>query len=217
MPSFRLRAGYCHLPAQEIHIPPPEMLQFDATASLGNGQHDRSSLHREGFRQPRRFTSDCPHELRTPLAMIRSVGEVGLQKNLTPEESRNCIASMLEEVDRLASLVDALLMITRPDAGNVPVQRAALRVMEVAREAANLFGVLIEEKSLRLVLEGDEHVEVEAYRVILKEALVNIIHNAVNYSPAEDAIVVRVLNRDATQVTVEVEDQGPGIPLDDQV
>jgi K+-sensing histidine kinase KdpD len=66
--------------------------------------------------------------------MIWSVGEVGLQKNLTPEESRNGIASMLEEVDRLASLVDALLMITRPDAGNVPVQRAALRVMEVARE-----------------------------------------------------------------------------------
>jgi hypothetical protein len=63
-------------------------------------------------------------------------------------------------------------MITRADAGNVPVQRAALRVMEVAREAANLFGVLIEEKSLRLVLEGDERVEVEAYRVILKEAFV---------------------------------------------
>ena len=109
------------------------------------------------------------------------------------------------------------LMITRADAGNVPVQRAALRVMEVAREAANLFGVLIEEKSLRLVLEGDERVELEAYRVILKEAFANIIHNAVNYSPAEDAIVVRVLNRDASQVTVEVEDQGPGIPLDDQV
>jgi signal transduction histidine kinase len=124
---------------------------------------------------------------------------------------------MLEEVDRLASLVAALLMITRADAGNVPVQRAALRVMEVAREAANLYGVLIEEKSLRLVLDGDERVELEAYRVILKEAFVNIIHNTVNHSPAEDAIVVRVLNRDGTQVTVGVEDQGPGVPLDDQV
>ena len=189
----------------------------DEFGRLGRALNDALARIEGAFEQLRRFTSDCSHELRTPLAMIRSIGEVGLQKTLTPEECGNCIASMLEEVDRLASLVDSLLMITRADANKLPLQRLAVSVMAVAREAASLLEVLIEEKSLRLVLEGDEHVEAEADRLILKQALVNIIHNAVNYSPAGEAVVVRVLNRDACQVTVEVEDHGPGIPLEDQV
>ena len=149
--------------------------------------------------------------------MIRSVGEVGLQKTIMPEECRNCIGSMLEEVDRLTSLVDSLLLISRADAGNLPLQRIDVRVMAVAREAAGRFEVLIEEKSLRLVLAGDERLEVEADPVILKEALVNIIHNAVKYSPDGETVVVRILNQDASQVTVEVEDHGPGIPPEDRV
>jgi signal transduction histidine kinase len=189
----------------------------DEFGRLGRAFNDALAHIESAFEQLRRFTSDCSHELRTPLAMIRSIGELGLQKLLTPEECRNCMASMLEEVDRLASLVDSLLMITRADAGKLPLQRVAVSVMAVAREAASLLEVLIEEKSLRLVLDGDEHVEAEADRLILKQALVNIIHNAVNYSPAGEAVVVRVLNRDACQVTVEVEDHGPGIPLEDQV
>jgi signal transduction histidine kinase len=149
--------------------------------------------------------------------MIRSVGEVGLQKTLTPEECRSCIGSILEEVDRLTSLVDNLLMISRADAGNLPLQRIAVGVMAVARESASRFEVLIEEKSLRLVLDGDELVEVEADPLILKQALVNIIENAVKYSPDGETVVVRVLNQDASQVTVEVEDHGPGIPPEDRV
>jgi signal transduction histidine kinase len=82
----------------------------------------------------------------------------------------------------------------------------------LARLQPGLFEVFIEEKSLSLVLDGDVGVEVEADRMILKQALVNIIHNAVNYSPDGETVVVRVLNRDAHQVTVEIEDHGPGIP-----
>jgi heavy metal sensor kinase len=188
----------------------------DELARLARALNDTLARIESAFDQLRRFTSDCSHELRTPLAMIRSVGELGLQKALTTNECRNCIGSMLEEVDRLTSLVDSLLMITRADAGKLPLQQVPVRVMGLTREAASLFDVLIEEKSLRLVLDGDERVEVEADRVILKQALVNIIHNAVKYSPAGGIIVVRVLNRDASEVTVEIEDVGPGIPADDQ-
>jgi heavy metal sensor kinase len=187
----------------------------DELGRLARALNDTLARTQSAFEQLRRFTSDCSHELRTPLAMVRSIGEVGLQRTLTTEECRNCIGSMLEDVDRLTSLVDSLLMISRADAGKVPLQRVAVRVMAVAREAASLLEVLIEEKSLRLVLDGDESVEVEADRLILKQALVNIIHNAVNYSPAAETVVVRVLNH-ASQVTVEVEDRGRGIPPDDQ-
>ena len=210
------------LRAQEIT---PETLSQRFADDGANGELGRlaralnAALARieSAFEQLRRFTSDCSHELRAPLATIRSVGEVGLQKPLTPEEYRNCIGSILEEVDRLTSLVDSLLLICRADAGNLPLQRIAVRVMVVASEAASRFEVLIEEKSLRLVLDGDERVEVEADPLILKQALVNIIENAVKYSPDGETVVVRILNQDASQVTVEVEDHGPGIPPEDRV
>ena len=111
----------------------------------------------------RRFTSAASHELRTPLAMIRSVGEVGLQKDGTRAEYRDIIGSTLEEVNRLTPLVDNLLTISRADSGHIQLHRTAVPLMALAREAAALFEILMEEKSLRVILDGDEklgtHVE----------------------------------------------------------
>jgi signal transduction histidine kinase len=90
-------------------------------------------------------------------------------------------------------------------------------VKALAREAAGLLEILMEEKSLRLVLEGDEHAQVEGDGLFLRQALVNILHNAVKYSPVGEAISVHVRNGDANQVTIEIRDSGPGIPSEDQV
>ena len=68
---------------------------------------------------------------------------------------------MLEEVNRLTSLVDNLLTISRADSGHIQLHRTVVPVMALAREAAGLFEILMEEKSQRLVLEGDEHAQVE--------------------------------------------------------
>jgi heavy metal sensor kinase len=169
----------------------------------------------QAFEQLRRFTSDASHELRTPLAMIRSVGEVGLQKDGDRAEYRDIIGSMLEEVNRLTSLIDSLLTISRADSGHIQLQRTTVPVMALAREAAGLFEILMEEKSQRLVLEGDEHAQVEGDCLFLRQALVNIIHNAVKYSPVGEIISVQVRNTDGTHLTVEVRDNGPGIPVED--
>jgi len=79
-----------------------------------------------------------------------------------------------------------------------------------------LFEILMEEKSQRLILEGDEHAAVQGDFLFLRQALVNILHNAVKYSPVGEAISVGVRNSDASQVVVEIQDKGPGIPLEDQ-
>jgi len=168
------------------------------------------------FEQLRRFTSDASHELRTPLAMIRSVGEVGLQKDGTRAEYRDIVGSMLEEVNRLTSLIDNLMTISRADSGHIQIQTTVVLVMSLAREAAGLLEVLMEEKSLRFVLEGDRDAGVEGDRLFLRQALVNILHNAVKYSPVGERISMRVRKAGGDQVTVEVQDHGPGIPLEDQ-
>jgi heavy metal sensor kinase len=169
----------------------------------------------KAFEQLRRFTSDASHELRTPLAMIRSVGEVGLQKDGTRADYRDIIGSMLEEVNRLTSLIDNLLTISRADSGYIQLHRSIIPVMDLAREAASLFEILIEEKSQHLALEGDERARVEGDSLFVRQALVNILHNAIKYSPAGQTISVRVRNEGADQVTIDVQDNGPGIPIDD--
>jgi heavy metal sensor kinase len=170
----------------------------------------------QAFEQLRRFTSDASHELRTPLAMIRSVGEVGLQKDGTRAEYRDIIGSMLEEVNRLTSLIDNLLTISRADSGHIQLHRTTISVLALAREAGGLFEILMEEKSQRLILEGDEHAQIQGDCIFLRQALVNIIHNAVKYSPFGEAISVFVHNGNGSHVVVEIQDHGPGIPLEDQ-
>jgi heavy metal sensor kinase len=165
----------------------------------------------QSFEQLRRFTSDVSHELRTPLTSIRSVGEVALQKNGSREEYRDTIGSMLEEVNRLTALVDSLLTISRADAGRIPLHPTVFSAMDLAREAAGLFEVLIEEKRQKIAVEGDEDVNVKGDRVFLRQALVNVIHNAVKYSPVGGAISVRVKHESAGNLRLEIADNGPGI------
>ncbi len=113
----------------------------------------------QSFEQLRRFTSDASHELRTPLTCIRSVGEVALQRDGTREEYRDTIGSMLEETNRLSVLVDSLLTISRADAGRIQLHPTVFSAMDLAREAAGLFGVLLEEKEQQITVRGDEGVQ----------------------------------------------------------
>jgi heavy metal sensor kinase len=166
----------------------------------------------QSFEQLRRFTADASHELRTPLASIRSVGEVALQKNGDGEHYRETVASMLEEVNRLTALVDSLLTISRVDAGHIQLHPTLFPAMDLVREATALFEALIEEKGLQLAIGGDQGATLHADRVFLRQAVVNIMHNAVKYSPRDGSISVSVQGSLAGDIHIEVADSGPGIP-----
>jgi heavy metal sensor kinase len=168
----------------------------------------------QSFERLKRFTSDASHELRTPLTAIRSVGEVALQNRGTAEEYRDTIGSMLEEVNRLTSLVENLLTISRADAGSIELHPTVFPAMDLARESAGLLDVLIEDKDQEMRVEGDEALRVKGDRMFLRQALVNIIHNAVKYSPAGSAITVRVHYEPASGLCFEVSDTGPGIAVE---
>jgi signal transduction histidine kinase len=116
----------------------------------------------------------------------------------------------------MTSLIDNLLTISRADSGHLQLHRTVVPVMALAREAGGLFEILMEEKSQRLILEGDEEAQVEGDGLFLRQALVNIIHNAVKYSPVGENIALRVRRGEGNRVVVEIEDHGPGIPAEDQ-
>jgi signal transduction histidine kinase len=83
--------------------------------------------------------------------------------------------------------------------------------MDLARESAALLDVLIEDKRQRMQFEGDARVSLEGDRLLLRQGLVNIIHNAVKYSPAGGTISVRVVRRSDDGVVFKISDDGPGI------
>ncbi len=165
----------------------------------------------ESFAQLRRFTADVSHELRTPLTAIRSVGEVGLGDHPGEQGYREIIGSILEEADRLTVLVDTLLSLSRADAGEVPLHRDEVDLLTLAREVTAHLGVLAEEKVQSLAAEGSAGVVVNGDRLVLRQALVNVVDNAIKYSPQGSRIRIAVSGDEATG-RVDVIDQGPGIP-----
>ena len=167
----------------------------------------------QSFEQLRRFTSDASHELRTPLAAIRSVGEVGLQRNDSAEGYRDVIGSMLEEANRLTRLVDSLLLIARADAGQIHLHPTVFPAGDLATECATLFEAVLEENGQRLTIENSSDARLCGDWLLLRHALVNIVHNAIKYSPRMGTVILRVRD-EGGDVVLEVEDSGPGIPQD---
>jgi heavy metal sensor kinase len=165
------------------------------------------------FGQLRRFTADASHELRTPLSVIRGIGELGLRETRTAAEYQDAIGSMLEEVDRLTRLVDTLLRLSRGDAGTVTLAPAVVNLAELGRDVSSSLQVLAEERRQCLHVAVSADPSVWADRLVLREAVTNIVDNAIKYGPAGSTISIAI-DASAGQATLAVKDEGQGIPVD---
>jgi heavy metal sensor kinase len=165
------------------------------------------------FEQMRQFTADVSHELRTPLTAIRSVGEVGLREHRGNAEYRAIIGSMLEEVDRLASLVDRLLTLSRAEMRVTTIARDEIDLQKLADEVVSHLSVLAEEKKQTIGVEADGSPQAVGDRLAIRQAVINLVDNAIKFSPAGGRIQLRVAET-ARDVVLDVIDSGPGIDGD---
>ena len=166
----------------------------------------------QSFEQMRRFTADVSHQLRTPLTAIRSVGEVGLRAGRRDEASyRAVIGSMLEETDRLSVLVDRLLSLSRAETHQSTLTPDSVSLVELAEDVVGHLGVLAEEKGQSLSVDATGRPTAVIDRVVLRQALINLVDNAIKFTPSGGQVSVRVTSDDGTAV-VDVTDTGPGIP-----
>jgi heavy metal sensor kinase len=173
----------------------------------------------DSFSQLKRFTSDASHELRTPLASMRSIGEVSLQKNHSSEEYREVIASMLEEVRRLTQLIDSLLAISRADSGQIALRLSSFSCLDLIQEVVGVVGILAEDKHQAIRITGSTEIAVRADRGILRQAILNLVDNAIKYSPSESEIRIEVeqmMDEGQEIAMVSITDQGPGIPVEER-
>jgi len=162
------------------------------------------------FDQLRRFTADASHELRTPLTALRSVGEVGLRTASDVAGHRDVIASMLEEADRLTGLVDTLLLLARSEGGALPLMPSVFDLRDLARDVAATLGILAEEKRLRIAVTGDGAL-VRGDRTLLRQVLLNLLHNAIRHSPPLGTITLEI-SSEGSSARCALRDEGPGVP-----
>jgi len=187
--------------------------EFGRLATAFNDTLDRLE---DAFQRLKRFTADASHELRTPLTSIKSVGEVALQpgEDRPPSFYREVIGSMLEEADRLHRLVADLLTLTRTDDGARP-DPSPVDLWALTETVVEDLRVLAEEKGQTLVTDGATAM-VEGDADTLRLILVNLLDNAIAYTPEEGRITVRLVAGDDDWVAVEIEDTGPGIAPEEQ-
>src|SRR5207249_7478985 len=150
----------------------------------------------ESFYHINRFSADAAHEIRTPLAIIRGELENALQMQGLAAELRETIGSALEEAERLSRIVEQLLEMSRLEAGETLVERTRFDFTEMTRTTVDQMRLLAEEKNLELRFESTKPVEFEGDPLRLKQIVVNLVDNAIKYTPSGGSVSVATFPKD---------------------
>ena len=161
------------------------------------------------FAEMQRFTADAAHELRTPLTALRGGIEVALRAERSPDEYRRVLASSIEEVDQLIRLAEDLLLLSRSTVG-LSGARQPVDLEPLCLEALELGVRLAKGKGVNVSMGATAPVVVQGDAGALRRALLNLVDNAVKYTPAGGSVVIS-LERAGQSVALVVEDSGIGI------
>lgn len=158
------------------------------------------------------FTADASHELRTPIALIRTTAELTLRRERSPETYREALREIVAESERTGRLIEDLLLLARADAGLPALPLENLELTPLVRDICEQGQVLAEARQLQISADLPEApVFVQANDTALRRLLLLLVDNAVKYTPAGGRITVSV-GRDPAGATLAVRDTGIGIP-----
>jgi len=165
----------------------------------------------DSFRRIRQFTLHASHELKTPLTILRGEIETLQRDAQSTPPQREALAGMLDEIQRLARIVDDLSLLTKAGAGEVPLAREPVRLDELVREACEDARILAEPHGITVTLGACDEVTVSGDRHRLRQLLLNLADNAVKHNQRSGRVAV-TLCRAEDQARVEIANTGSGIP-----
>jgi len=157
----------------------------------------------------RRFASDAAHELRTPLAVLRTGLEVTLARDRNADENHAALVAAHREVLSLCRIADELLMLARLN-GEVSVERSRLNLRELVIEIAATVEPLAQAREIQLRVAADQDLFVEGNAGHLRRLVINLLDNALKFTPVNGSIEAR-LTMESNRVILRVADSGPGI------
>jgi heavy metal sensor kinase len=169
----------------------------------------------EAFHHISRFSADASHELRTPLTIMRGELENAVQNPKLDADVREMLGAVLEETVRLSKIVDQLLTMSRLDAGEAFLDVSRFDFSELVRTTVEHMRLLADEKKLALKVDAAVEVQVEGDQSRLRQVVVNLLDNAIKYTPDGGCINVGV-SGEPHKAVLSVIDTGIGISQEGQ-
>ncbi|MEZ4457656.1 MAG: ATP-binding protein [Gemmatimonadales bacterium] len=187
----------------------------DELARLSQAVNGMFARLEQSFAAQQRFVAEASHELKTPLAVLRTGVERALTRPPTPSESLEPLDASLEEINRMTELVDSLLTLARADEGRAPLAVEPTDLRDLVSEAAETAQILGEAKELVIRLQIPEVPVVLAVdKTRMRQLLLNLATNAVRYTPARGEIGVGLVDQ-GVSIQLVVRDTGIGIAAGD--
>ncbi len=188
--------------------------EFDRLSENLNQMLGKISELNEGLKQ---VSDNIAHDLKTPLTRLRNRAEAALASRQSTADYKSALTDMIGQSDQLIRTFNAILMISRLEAGYSSERLEKLDLSEIAGDVVELYEPLAEEAGASLILETKGPLTIQGNRELLSQTLSNIIDNSIKYAAAavKPAIIVSVRTENGTPV-ISVSDNGPGIPEADR-
>ena len=183
--------------------------EFDQLGGNLNAMLDQIERLMVGMRQ---VTDNIAHDLRTPLSRLRSRLEVTLLEKPNAARYAEVLTETIAEADQLLGTFNALLSIAEAEAGSRRDTATVVDLAEIARNVAELYEPVADDKGLTLLVSVPDNLPVRGDRHLLSQAIANLVDNALKYTPS--GTVSLSVDRDGNVARIEVADTGPGIPPD---
>jgi signal transduction histidine kinase len=158
-----------------------------------------------------RFSADASHELRTPLTIIRGELESLIQAQSLPASVIESAGSALEECARMSKIVNNLMAISRLDYGGEQMEFAPVNLVDLVGITLDQMNLLAEEKNIALRFTHSLETYVSGDAMRLKQIIVNLVDNAINYTPDGGTVIISV-GSEGNRAILKVADTGIGIP-----
>ena len=192
-------------PGERLPVP----ATHDELERLGVTLNEMLDRLEDALRRERDFVADAGHELRTPLALLRTELELALRHDLSAEELRGAVRVSVEDVDRLARLADDLLLIARSERGELPLQVETVQADELLASVARKFQWRADAERRPLAHEAPANLRLHADRLRVEQALGNLVDNALRHGGGTVLLRAEAVNG---RVELHVEDGGAGFP-----
>ena len=208
-PLMRLKNEVETRPLSDLSDVDPALVHREVRPLVGamNGAMGRLQ---ELIAGQRRFIADASHQLRTPLTVLKTQAELALREN-DPDAMREIVRSIAATTDSTVHLANRLLTLARIEHGGDSAALMPVSLTEVARQVGLELALPAVQKSIDLALEAPQEAMVQGHALLLHEMVSNLLDNAIRYTPAGGAVLLKVSEQGST-VLLEVQDSGAGIP-----
>ncbi|WP_028033363.1 HAMP domain-containing sensor histidine kinase [Chelativorans sp. J32] len=189
--------------------------EFDRLSENLNAMLDRIAGLNEGLKQ---VSANIAHDLKTPLTRLRNRAEAALNNTAGPTAAKEALEQTIAESDQLIRTFNAILMISRLEAGYSAESTAKIDLALIVSDVVELYEPLAEEQGVTLKAEAAENVQIDGNRELIGQALSNVIDNAIKYSAGfgQKPVVSVSLRKEGDAARLTVRDNGPGIPEEDR-